>query len=110
MDYLLYLNERIVGVIVAKPSGTKLSEVEWQSRRYAQGLTKEQKLGAVLIRDELQFIFKASGTETPTATSLTQSQDHDTSSTSLHMRLCHIPSVTPKRIPYADELGNLQLT
>lgn len=63
-DYLLYLDKRVVGVIEAKPSGTTLSEVEWQSRRYAQGLTKEQKLGAVLIRDELPFIFEASGTET----------------------------------------------
>jgi type I restriction enzyme R subunit len=52
-DYLLYLNKRVVGVIEAKPSGTTLSEVEWQSRRYAQALTKEQKLGAVLVRDEL---------------------------------------------------------
>ena len=63
-DYLLYLDKRIVGVIEAKPSGTTLTEVEWQSRRYAQGLTKEQKLGAVLTRDELPFIFEASGTET----------------------------------------------
>lgn len=63
-DYLLYLNKRVVGVVEAKPSGTTLSEVEWQSRRYAQGLTKEQKLGAVLVHDELPFIFEASGTET----------------------------------------------
>lgn len=63
-DYLLYLDMRVVGVIEAKPSGTTLTEVEWQSRRYAQGLTKEQKLGATLVRDELPFIFEASGTET----------------------------------------------
>lgn len=63
-DYLLYLNKRVVGVIEAKPAGTTLSEVEWQSRRYAHGLTKEQKLGAFLVRDELPFIFEASGTET----------------------------------------------
>ena len=63
-DYLLYLEKRVVGVIEAKPSGTTLTEVEWQSRRYAQGLTKEQKLGATLVRGELPFIFEASGTET----------------------------------------------
>jgi type I restriction enzyme, R subunit len=30
-DYLLYVNRRVVGVIEAKPIGTPLSGVEWQS-------------------------------------------------------------------------------
>jgi type I restriction enzyme R subunit len=31
VDYLLYLDRRVVGVIEAKPAGTTLSEVQWQS-------------------------------------------------------------------------------
>ena len=64
VDYLLYLNRRIVGVIEAKPSGVTLTEVIWQSRGYSRGLTNEQKLVATLVRDELPFIYEASGTET----------------------------------------------
>ena len=30
-DYLLYVDKRVVGVIEAKPVGTTLSGVEWQS-------------------------------------------------------------------------------
>jgi len=63
-DYLLYLNRKIVGVIEAKPSGVTLTEVQWQSHRYSKGLDTEQKKIAVLNRDELPFIFEASGTET----------------------------------------------
>jgi type I site-specific restriction endonuclease len=37
-DYLLYVDRRAVGVIEAKPEGTTLSGVEWQSARYATGL------------------------------------------------------------------------
>lgn len=32
-DYLLYVNRRAVGVTEAKPEGTTLSGVEWQSAR-----------------------------------------------------------------------------
>ena len=64
VDYLLYLNKRIVGVIEAKPSGVTLTEVLWQSRGYSQGLTSEQKLNAITVNDELPFIYEASGTET----------------------------------------------
>jgi type I restriction enzyme, R subunit len=63
-DYLLYVNRRIVGVIEAKPSGVTLTEVQWQSRRYARGLDQDQAANAVLFRDELPFIYEASGTET----------------------------------------------
>ena len=62
-DYILYVERKIVGVIEAKPSGTTLSAVHWQSRRYSKGLTDEQKNIAVLQRDELPFIYEASGTE-----------------------------------------------
>ena len=63
-DYLLYLNRKIVGVIEAKPSGVTLTEVQWQSHRYSKGLDTEQKKIAALNRDELPFIYEASGTET----------------------------------------------
>jgi type I restriction enzyme R subunit len=63
-DYLLYINRKIVGVIEAKPSGVTLTEVQWQSHRYSKGLDKDQAKIAVLYRDELPFIFEASGTET----------------------------------------------
>jgi type I restriction enzyme R subunit len=63
-DYLLYVNRKIVGVIEAKPSGVTLTEVQWQSHRYSKGLDEGQKKIAVLHKDELPFIFEASGTET----------------------------------------------
>jgi type I restriction enzyme R subunit len=37
-DYLLYVDQKAVGVIEAKPAGTTLSGVEWQSAMYAEGL------------------------------------------------------------------------
>jgi type I restriction enzyme R subunit len=63
-DYLLYLNREIIGVIEAKPSGVTLTEVQWQSHRYSKGLDEAQTKIAVLYRDELPFIYEASGTET----------------------------------------------
>jgi len=63
-DYLLYVNRKIVGVIEAKPSGVTLTEVQWQSHRYSKGLDAEQSRIAVLYRNELPFIYEASGTET----------------------------------------------
>jgi type I restriction enzyme, R subunit len=63
-DYVLYLQGKIVGVIEAKPSGTTLTQVEWQSRGYSKGLTEDQKDNAILKNNEAPFIFEASGTET----------------------------------------------
>ena len=63
-DYLLYVDKRAVGVIEAKPSGTTLSGVEWQSAMYAAGLPEAYRETAVLKDDRLPFIFEASGTET----------------------------------------------
>jgi type I restriction enzyme R subunit len=63
-DYLLYINRKIVGVIEAKPSGVTLTEVQWQSHRYSKGLDADQARIAVLHREELPFIYEASGTET----------------------------------------------
>lgn len=43
-DYLLYVGRKIVGVIEAKPEGTTLTGVEWQSAMYAESLRPEQQL------------------------------------------------------------------
>ena len=63
-DYVLYLNRKMVGVIEAKPQGTTLMAVQWQSHRYSKGLTETQSKNAVLVNGELPFIYEASGSET----------------------------------------------
>ena len=63
VDYLLYLNQKIVGVIEAKPAGTTLAEVHSQAMRYATSLTPGQKLNAVLAQGILPFVYEASSTE-----------------------------------------------
>jgi type I restriction enzyme R subunit len=63
-DYVLYLNRKIVGVIEAKPQGTTLMAVQWQSHRYSKGLTETQSKSAVLVDGELPFVYEASGSET----------------------------------------------
>ena len=62
-DYVLYVDQRVVGVIEAKPEGTTLSGVEWQSARYANGLPAEVRLKALTLDDRLPFVFEASGSE-----------------------------------------------
>jgi type I restriction enzyme, R subunit len=64
VDYLLYVDRKIVGVIEAKPEGTPLSGVEWQSAMYADGLSAQQQLQAVAVAGRLPFVFEASGSET----------------------------------------------
>jgi type I restriction enzyme R subunit len=64
VDYLLYVDRRVVGVVEAKPSGHTLSGVEWQSAMYASGLPKEHRKRATVIDGRLPFVFEASGTET----------------------------------------------
>ncbi|MGH3695779.1 MAG: DEAD/DEAH box helicase family protein [Pseudonocardiaceae bacterium] len=63
-DYLLYVDKRAVGVIEAKPVGTPLSGVEWQSAKYAQGLPTEVRRRALTVEGQLPFVFEASGSET----------------------------------------------
>ena len=63
-DYILFVDKKVVGVIEAKPEGTTLSGVEWQSSMYANGLPEGFKKRAVLYRGKLPFVFEASGTET----------------------------------------------
>ena len=87
VDYLLYINRKIVGVIEAKPSGNTLSEVSWQSRRYSKGLTDSQKLIAVLQRDELPFIYEATGTESTLQIYMTPNHAPGASSTFKNLKL-----------------------
>ncbi|MCB0910750.1 MAG: DEAD/DEAH box helicase family protein [Propionibacteriaceae bacterium] len=63
-DYLLYIDKRVVGVIEAKPVGTPLSGVEWQSAMYATGLPADVRLSATTKDGRLPFVFEASGSET----------------------------------------------
>jgi type I restriction enzyme R subunit len=63
-DYMLYVNQRAVGVIEAKPAGTLLTGVEWQSARYAEGLPPDVRLKALTVDGRLPFVFEASGSET----------------------------------------------
>jgi type I restriction enzyme R subunit len=63
-DYLLYVDQSVVGVIEAKPEGTPLSGVEWQSATYAEGLPADVRLAALTKDGRLPFVFEASGTET----------------------------------------------
>src|SRR5450759_2859286 len=63
-DYLIYVEQKAVGVIEAKPAGTTLSGVEWQSSMYAEGLPAEVRLKAVTTDGRLPFVFEASGSET----------------------------------------------
>ncbi|NIH68235.1 type I restriction-modification enzyme R subunit C-terminal domain-containing protein [Modestobacter marinus] len=62
-DYVLYVDQRVIGVIEAKPEGTTLSGVEWQSARYAAGLPAAVRLKALTLDDRLPFVFEASGSE-----------------------------------------------
>jgi len=64
VDYLLYVDRQVVGVIEAKPAGTTLSGVEWQSAMYATGLPEAHRKRAVVVDGRLPFVFEASGTET----------------------------------------------
>jgi type I restriction enzyme, R subunit len=64
VDYLLYVDRRVVGVVEAKPEGTPLSGVEWQSAMYATGLPPEHRGRAVVHDGRLPFVLEASGSET----------------------------------------------
>lgn len=59
VDYLLYVDRAVVGVIEAKPQGTPLSGVEWQSAMYAEGLPPDLRLKALTKDGRLPFVFGA---------------------------------------------------
>ncbi len=57
-DYLLYVDKSAVKVIEAKPQGTPLSGVEWQSAMYAEGLPADVRLKALTVDGRLPFVFE----------------------------------------------------
>ncbi|WP_082121669.1 MULTISPECIES: DEAD/DEAH box helicase family protein [Frankia] len=61
-DYLLYVDQALVGVIEAKREGTTLTQVEGQSARYAGTLTKEQQMAT--WRSPLPFRYESTAIET----------------------------------------------
>jgi type I restriction enzyme, R subunit len=56
-DYLLFVNREPVGAIEAKPAGTTLTEVEWQSTKYSTGVPDDLNPP---IRP-LPFIYESTG-------------------------------------------------
>jgi type I restriction enzyme R subunit len=58
-DYLLYVDQRLVGVIEAKREGADLEGAMQQAARYATGLTRSQQLSA--WRASLPFRYVADG-------------------------------------------------
>ena len=64
VDYLLHVGRRVVGVVEAKPEGTPLSGVEWQSATYATGLPQAHRRRAHEHDGRLPFVLEASGSET----------------------------------------------
>lgn len=59
-DYLLFIDQKAVGAIEAKPSGTPLAGVEPQSDKYSTGLPKD--LPALVT--PLPFLYETTGDET----------------------------------------------
>ena len=59
-DYLLYVNQKVAGVVEAKPEGFTLTGVEIQSEKYSTGLP--DSLPA--YRRPLPFLYESTGTET----------------------------------------------
>jgi type I restriction enzyme, R subunit len=49
-DYVLYLDRKMVGVIEAKPQGTTLMAVQWQSHRYSKGRSPGKWRTSIHIR------------------------------------------------------------
>ncbi|RJO66022.1 MAG: restriction endonuclease subunit R [Myxococcales bacterium] len=59
-DYLLFVDQKAVGVLEAKPEGYTLSGVEVQTEQYSQGLPSNLD---VVVRP-LPFLYQANGEET----------------------------------------------
>src|SRR3954470_13997083 len=59
-DYLLFVDQKAVGAIEAKPSGTPLAGVEPQSAKYSTGLPKDLPT----LVNPLPFLYESTGDET----------------------------------------------
>jgi type I restriction enzyme R subunit len=60
VDYLLFVDQTPIGTIEAKPAGTTLTEVEFQSLMYSKGLPD----GYASPFERLPFAFESTGKET----------------------------------------------
>ena len=85
-DYLLYVDKTVVGVIEAKPEGTPLSGVEWQSAMYAEGLPADVRLKALTVDGRLPFVFEARAPRPTSPTATTPTREHAESSPSRSRR------------------------
>ncbi len=59
-DYLLFVNRKAAGVIEAKPFGTSLGGVDWQSDKYASGLPDHLPY----YHNPLPYVYESTGKET----------------------------------------------
>ena len=59
-DYLLYVNQKAVGVVEAKPEGSTLTGVEVQSEKYSTGLPDDLPAH----HNPLPFLYESTGAET----------------------------------------------
>ena len=59
-DYLLYVDQKAVGVVEAKPEGSTLTGVEVQSEKYSTGLPDSLPAH----HNPLPFLYESTGTET----------------------------------------------
>ncbi len=60
VDYLLFVDQKAVGAIEAKPSGTPLTGVEPQSAKYSTGVPSELPR----VTSPLPFLYESTGDET----------------------------------------------
>ncbi len=60
IDYLLYVDKKVVGIIEAKPDGTTLAGVEIQTEKYTSGLPNELPA----IASPLPFLYQTTANET----------------------------------------------
>ena len=67
-DYVLYVDRQAVGVIEAKPVGTTLTGVEFQTRKYQ--ISYPGELPAFLLDGALPFGYESTGVETRFTSSL----------------------------------------
>jgi type I restriction enzyme, R subunit len=59
-DYLLFLDKKAAGAIEAKPAGSTLTGVEWQSHKYVTGLPEPMEAWG----SPLPFAYESTGVET----------------------------------------------
>jgi type I restriction enzyme R subunit len=121
-DYLLFVDRQPVGAVEAKPAGTTLTGVEWQSKKYSTGVPDE--LSPPIV--PLPFLYESTGKETrftntadpeprsrrvftfhrpeTLASSLRDIADHATAPT-LRARLRHLPPLSPAGLWPAQEVA-----